>query len=72
MRGKGDPDWKELVVSWKARQSALREKMIVAQALKSAGYTTVIVEDGSGLPHAEELTPRPNAPECQMREATAR
>jgi deoxyribonuclease V len=30
MRGKGDPDWKELVVSWKARQSALREKMIVA------------------------------------------
>ena len=30
MRGKSDPDWKELVESWKARQSALRQEMIVA------------------------------------------
>src|SRR5688500_4706464 len=30
MRGKADPDWKQLLESWKARQSELRERMAVA------------------------------------------
>ena len=30
MRGKADPDWKQLVQSWKDRQQELRERMIVA------------------------------------------
>jgi deoxyribonuclease V len=30
MRGKDDPDWKDLVQSWKAKQHELRARMIVA------------------------------------------